>query len=54
VIFAFLVVTAIAVFATTAAVAFAWAVVHGQFRDLSEAAASIFWDEPGKGVDDGR
>ena len=50
--FALFVVFAMAVFATSAAVAFAWAVAHGQFRDLQAAAASIFWDE--QGGDDGR
>jgi cbb3-type cytochrome oxidase maturation protein len=47
--FAILVVFAMAVFATSAAVAFAWAVSAGQFRDLSDAAASIFWDEAADG-----
>lgn len=43
--YAYLIVTAMAVFASVAAVAFAWSVVAGQFRDLDAAATSIFWDE---------
>lgn len=43
--YAYLIVTAMAVFAAVAAGAFAWSVVAGQFRGLDEAAMSIFWDE---------
>lgn len=45
--YAYLIVTAMAVFASVAAAAFAWAVVAGQFRWLDDAAMSIFWDEDG-------
>lgn len=43
--YAYLIVTAMAVFASVAASAFAWSVVAGQFRNLDAAAMSIFWDE---------
>ena len=43
--YAYLVVFAMAVFASSAAAAFAWAVASGQFRDSARAAESIFWDE---------
>lgn len=44
-IYAILIVFAMALFASTAAAAFAWAVANGQFRDSERAARSIFWDE---------
>lgn len=44
-VYASLIVTAMALFAAVAASAFAWAVAAGQFRRLDEAAASVFWDE---------
>ena len=43
--YAYLIVTAMAVFAATAAAAFAWAGATGQFRDLARGAQSIFWDD---------
>lgn len=46
-VFAYLIVSAMALFAATAAAAFGWAVAHGQFRDTARAAESIFWDEGG-------
>lgn len=45
--YAYLIVTAMAVFASVAAAAFGWSVVAGQFRQLDDAARSIFWDEDG-------
>lgn len=44
--YAYLIVTAMAVFASVAAGTFAWSVVAGQFRELDAGARSIFWDEP--------
>lgn len=44
-IYAYLIVTAMAVFASAAASAFAWAVVAGQFQELERGAKSIFWDD---------
>lgn len=52
-IYAILIVSAMAVFASTAAAAFAWAVADGQFRDGARAARSIFWDETPGEVDRG-
>lgn len=43
--YAYLIVTAMALFAATAAGAFAWAVASRQFQDSERAARSIFWDE---------
>lgn len=43
--YATLIVTAMALFASVAAAAFAWSVAGGQFRNLDEAARSIFWDD---------
>jgi len=43
--YAYLMVTAMAVFASVAAAAFAWSVVARQFHDLDAAATSIFWDD---------
>lgn len=44
-IYAILIVFAMALFASTAAAAFAWAVADGQFRNSAQAARSIFWDD---------
>ena len=46
--YAYMIVSAMAVFASAAAAAFAWAVANGQFRDPSRGASSIFWDEAEK------
>ncbi len=43
--YAWLIVTAMAIFLAAAASAFAWSAFTGQFRNLDEAAESIFWDE---------
>ena len=43
--YAGLIVTAMGLFAATAAMAFAWAASHGQFARLNEGASSIFWDD---------
>jgi cbb3-type cytochrome oxidase maturation protein len=51
-VFAYLIVSAMAVLAATAAVAFAWAAADGQFRHLSRAASSIFWDDAPEGPGD--
>ena len=45
--YAALIVSAMALFAATAATAFAWAVASGQFGSPEQAAESIFWDEGG-------
>lgn len=52
--YAYLIVSAMAVFASAAAAAFAWAVASGQFRDPSRGAASIFWDEDAAAGEDAR
>lgn len=53
-IYAILIVFAMALFASTAAAAFAWAVANGQFRNSDRAARSIFWDDRPEEVSHGR